>query len=367
MRKNEARWIEGRKRWQINVQSEGERKTFVDSTLGVKGKVACEKKADKWLEDKLAGENARVDTMLDRYAASLKKATSTAHYNQYSSHIKNYIRPKIGFKKIGKVTNADLQGIVDNAYSKADLSRKSLANIRGCIVSFMTFCIDSNATNIRLKKFRIPAGAKRSCKQILTPAELQKLFSSEDTTWNGKQCKDFYIHAYRFLVLTGLRPGELIGLTKDSIRGNTIRVTKAINDLNETTQGKNKNAVRVIKIGPTAQAVLQDQANMLKKYGGISKFVFPNKYMEHIDQEDFRRSWKRYCIKNKFENIIAPYELRHTFVSINDEMPESLKKPYVGHSPSMDTEGIYGHAKQGDLDRAADYIEGNFKKIIGTH
>lgn len=366
MRTNEAKWIESRQRWQINVQDEGERKTFVDSTPGKKGKVACEKKADKWLDEKLAGENTRVDVMLDRYEESIKKSTSAAHYNQYHSHIKNYIKPRIGFKKIGKVTNTDLQGVINEAYSKSDLSEKSLKNIRGCIVSFMTFCLDSNATNIRLKKFRIPASARRSRKQILTPDELRKLFSSSATSWNGKPCNDFYIHAYRFLVLTGLRPGKLIGLTKDSIKGNIVNITKAINDLNETTQGKNKNAVRTIKIDELALTVLRDQAAMLKKYGGISKFVFPNKYMEHIDQEDFRRSWKRYCKANKFENIISPYELRHTFVSINDEMPEALKKPYVGHSPSMDTEGIYGHKKQGDLDRAAKYIDSNFKKIIGT-
>ena len=35
----------------------------------------------------------------------------------------------------------------------------------------------------------------------------------------------------------------------------------------------------------------------------------------------------------------APYELRHTYVSVNDEMPTGLKKQVVGHSRSMDTEG----------------------------
>lgn len=49
-RKNEASWIESRGRWQINVQSDGERRTFSSSIAGKKGKIAAEKKADAWLE-----------------------------------------------------------------------------------------------------------------------------------------------------------------------------------------------------------------------------------------------------------------------------------------------------------------------------
>lgn len=60
----------------------------------------------------------------------------------------------------------------------------------------------------------------------------------------------------------------------------------------------------------------------------------------------------------------TPYELRHTFVSINDEMPSGLKKMVVGHSQSMDTEGIYGHRKQGDMEKAASYVDRAFGDIL---
>ncbi len=58
--------------------------------------------------------------------------------------------------------------------------------------------------------------------------------------------------------------------------------------------------------------------------------------------------------------------MRHTFVSINDEMPTGLKKQVVGHSRSMDTEGIYGHKKAGDMRRAAEYSDAAFAKILGS-
>ena len=56
--------------------------------------------------------------------------------------------------------------------------------------------------------------------------------------------------------------------------------------------------------------------------------------------------------------------MRHTFVSIMDEMPESLKKMVVGHSKSMDTDGIYGHQKANDMERAAAYIDAVFERIL---
>ena len=63
-------------------------------------------------------------------------------------------------------------------------------------------------------------------------------------------------------------------------------------------------------------------------------------------------------------SAITPYEMRHTFVSVNKEMPEGLKKLVVGHSRDMDTEGTYGHEMAGDLEKAAEYIDAAFRQLL---
>ena len=103
-RKNEAKWIESRERWQINVQDDGERKTFTDSTPGKKGKVSCERKADKWLEEKLVDENKRCEFMLSRWIDSMDGVASKSHYRQCKGFVNNWINPVLGLKKIGKIT-----------------------------------------------------------------------------------------------------------------------------------------------------------------------------------------------------------------------------------------------------------------------
>ena len=63
--------------------------------------------------------------------------------------------------------------------------------------------------------------------------------------------------------------------------------------------------------------------------------------------------------------MVSLYELRHTYVSVNKEMPEGLKKMVVGHSQDMDTEGTYGHQMAGDMAKAAAFTDAAFADIIG--
>lgn len=362
MRKNEASWVESRKRWQINVQSDGIRRTFSSSTPGRKGKIEAERKADKWLEEKTVSDNTRCDVLLDKFLGRIKATTSRANWRPMESRISNHIRPAIGFKRIGKLNENDLQNIIEDAYA-AGLSKRGLKNVKSDITAFMKFCRQEKATRLLPENLRIPTGAKRSKKTVATQDDLKKLFQSEETTWQGRPCADRYIHAYRFLVLTGLRPGEMLGLRWEDITGNKVRIRRSLNDDNELTEGKNDNARRPFKIVGLAAEELKRQREMLQREGVISPYVFPTKKGTPTSQDTFRSFWKRYRTSNGISPV-TPYEMRHTFVSVNKEMPEGLKKMVVGHSKDMDTEGTYGHEMAGDMDKAAAYSDAAFKRIL---
>lgn len=80
MRTNEAMWIEARKRWQINVQKDGERKTFVCSRVGKKGKIEAEKKADAWLSSDVATDKMRYERLWTDFLQEKKETTGSANY-----------------------------------------------------------------------------------------------------------------------------------------------------------------------------------------------------------------------------------------------------------------------------------------------
>lgn len=362
-RKTEAIWIENRNRWQIKVQNDGERKTFTSSTPGRKGKASAERKADAWLEDASSAETVRVGKLLDQYDAYLEDTKSKSHAGQYSGFIRLYIRPVIGNKKVARLTEGDLQDILDLAYAKGGLSDKTLKDIRGTIMNFMKWCRKHGKTRLYPEGLTIPAGATKSVKHIIQPSGISTLLESSKTTKRGKVIEDWYIHAYHVAVLTGLRPGELRGLETSDVSGGKVNVRRSINVHDEVTQGKNNNARRSFVLSDLAREEIRAQRSMLIQKGIVTKYLFPAVDGGQMKHDHLYSCWQRYCEANGIPRI-SLYEMRHTFVSVNKEMPEGLKKMVVGHSLDMDTEGTYGHVMTGDMEKAASYTQQAFAEIL---
>ncbi len=362
MRRSEAIWNEKQQRWIIKVQSEGTRKTFADPTPGKRGKVLAERKADDWLEYRTVGTATRCEVLLDRFTDQKKATTGTANHRQVEYHVRVHIKPVIGSMKISRVTEADLQEILNNAYA-AGLAKKSLMTLRATITAFIKYCRMAKATTMFPENLTIPKSARRSEKRIAAPRDLKVLLESDRTTRRGEVVFEHFIHAYRFAVLTGVRPGELVGLKWTDLNGNRLTIRRAINDENETTEGKNEHARRTISVKGLPRKELDGQRAMLAQAGILSEYIFPGRDAEFVKQQTLRDNWYRYCDHNGISRI-TPYELRHTYVSVNDEMPDGLKKKAVGHSENMDTDGTYGHRLAGDLDRIADYSTAAFNAII---
>ena len=73
--------------------------------------------------------------------------------------------------------------------------------------------------------------------------------------------------------------------------------------------------------------------------------------------------WTAYLKRMKLPHI-SLHELRHTFISLCKDVPLHLLKLQVGHSPSMDTFGQYGHMVDGEMEEAAERIENALKNAL---
>lgn len=351
-RVNTAVWMDKQKRWQIKVQLDGERRTFYSSTPGRTGQREANKKADDWLDEGIADSNAKVGEVYKEYIAALEKTTSQSNYRQVKSIWRTWITPRIGNKRISKVTENTLQSIIDAAQEKG-LSKKTQKNILNTINAFFKFARKGQYTTMRPEFVEISKSARYKGKKILQPKDIIVLFNSDKTEYRGKEETDEFIHAYRFQVLTGLRPGELIGLEAGDIKGITVFVQRSVNRYGEVTQGKNENAVRSFILTDMAQQELQQQLeiNSTGRLFGIGS------------HNGYAKRWKRYCEHNGI-SAVTPYELRHTFVSVAKNLPAGQVKEIVGHSANMDTFGIYGHEVQGEKQQAANSLEAIFKGLI---
>ena len=166
------------------------------------------------------------------------------------------------------------------------------------------------------------------------------------------------------MLLCGLRPGECLGIQERDIEDGVLYIKRAINDNGEITQGKNKNARRVVPLPPIALAIIEEtiERNHNRNFG--TPWVFCNYYGSPASQDSVRKQWNK--IKEERSLPGTLYSLRHTFVSIvssQTHLAEGTIKELVGHSQSMDTFGTYKHAVKGELETAADVINLTFERL----
>lgn len=366
---NVAKWLEKYQRWQIKVRRDGERRTFTSPVPGRKGQLECQKKADDWLNRTIIDPQIRVHVLYDAWIEQLKINTSKSNWRNYDQYGRNYIKKAIGSKKVSSLSEQNLQDVLFYAnrhpLKKQQLSEKTLKNILTCIKAFMKYARINGATSLHPENLQIPKAATKSNKQPLQPEDIQILFSSEKTLEKGKECLEWFVFAFRFAVVTGLRPGEIIGLqTKDiDMTNNVCMIHQAINSYGETTDGKNQNARRSFILPPIAVEALRDQLKLLRCAGIISEYVFPGRDGFHTNQQTYYKHWVRYRDYNGISKR-TPYELRHTFFSANKSLPSQLVKQVGGHGKDFDTFGTYGHLMSGDMDTAASLIESAFQNIL---
>ena len=357
-RTNEASWNEAKQRWYIKVQRDGVRKQFTSSKSGRKGKLEAEGKADDWL-DSMDESTVRFAAVWEEYLQHVKATTSSSNYAQRKSTGKTWLLPMFKNKVFSAITSKDWQQCITAAYKKG-LSKKSLENLRGTITNLCKFARKARIIRELPFDLEIPRGAATYERKILLTSDLQKLFSID--TIKGKPV--FYIHAWRFAVLTGVRPGECYGLKWTDIKDDLIHLQRAINTRGEQTAGKNDNAQRTLFISSHVRRVLDAQREMLRTCGIVSPWVFPSQEGKATMQRVPYRQWRRYKEAHGLSDC-TPYEMRHTMISMaKADVPPELLKQMVGHSQAMDTFGVYGHEVEGERERAAGLLDALWDKIV---
>lgn len=376
-RTNTATQINGR--WMIKVQKNGARRTFYSSKPGRAGLREANAKADAWLDGDITDQRSRVRQLWPDYLADVEARSGYSNYRQIKSIGGAYVLPLLGSRVVADLTVGDLQSLVNKAYkhgaynstgtrplrSGETLSRKTLKNLVFVLKNFLKYCrVIAHATTLNPETLCVPSGSRLNEKHILQPEALQTLFDSDLTTFRGKPRRDELIHAYRLAVLTGLRPGELIGLRWGDITPNdtSLHLRRAINIHGEETHGKNENAVRAVPLTAYSRSVIAAQRAYTLAEGCR---VTANEPVFDIScEQTFLKRWYRYCAANDIDKVTL-YELRHTFVSIASLLPVGEVKGIVGHSRNMDTFGVYGHRVKAYDQVLSDDLYEVFERLLG--
>ena len=353
---NTPRWDGSR--WRIQVRQDGRRLSFSSSVPGKKGRLECIRKYERWYYDEGTGEKT-VERVASEFLSDVKarRGDTSEAYFQYERYIRLYIAPRCGARKICKMTLRDWQNVINEARGqKKPLSEKTLKSLRGIIMGIVKFGYEDYQCEPLRGCLYIPKGHSKKEKEILQRDDVRKLLEVS---------KLWYYPLFCFLLLTGMRPGEALGLQTSDVTRDRVIIRRSVNAKGLITEGKNENARRMIPIGELASSVIRQTIERNEAHNLDTEWIFCSPDGSQGNQSTMRNHWNQ--LKKERGLPGSVYSLRHTFISMmKNVLPEQTIKDIVGHSVSMDTFGTYGHFISGSEKQAADVIDLTFGANLGA-
>lgn len=343
-------------RWRIRVMVEGKNHSFSCKTPGAKGRKEVIRKYNDWLYNEGSGEKT-VGRVCEEYLRDLEArcGKTSAAYFQNECYIRCYIAPACASRKMCKMTLRNWQDVINGA-SRANgepLSAKTLKNLRSIIMGVIKYGYADYQCEPLRGDLYIPQNRKKGEREILQKEDIKRLFEPSDL---------WYWPAFCLMVMTGLRPGECLGLQVDDIEQDCIRIRRAVNSRNYITSGKNRNARRPVPIGGIAKRILQETIRRNEDNRLRTNWIFCSPDGSQGNQRTMKNQWNRLKAQRDLPGTL--YSLRHTFVSlVKNVLPEAAIKSYVGHSESMQTLSVYGHEMSDDRRQTAQIIDLTFKEF----
>ena len=353
-------WNEKQQKWTLRVCRDGQYKTFASRKAGLQGKKEVLARYRKW--DETGSVNyakAICRVVYDKFLTSTAErlGRESESYTKHEMFGRLYILPSIGAKRMYSLRKADFQDILNNAKPRNKrtqvLTKKYLKNMRVSINAFIEYSIENGYIEpFYGSPLYIPVGHPTKGKNILQPDDIRELFKPSDLTYHKALC---------FMVCTGVRPSECIGLKWSDIQNDVIYIRRGINSKNIITEGKNENARRTIPLTTLTRQLLAIQKENTKHLK--SEWIFCDKVGGAGKQNTMYHQLTVLGKERGFKNSL--YEMRHTFASLlkDSALSEFMMKQIFGHSSFTDTFGIYGHLINGDMQKAAEIIELKFKDI----
>lgn len=345
-----------------------------------------------------------------------------ATYKQYDSIYRNHIKPVLGNRKLSGITASDIQSVISamskkviqkdyevikefkdgnksikkigtiirttpergDALIKEEfvklsktsqnkyLSTKTMEDAKICMSSaFAKAEFEGLISTNPVKGIKIPKKQARA-KKVLSVQELKQLYvAMKDSRW---------LWSVKFMLITGLRRGELLALRWPDIEWENSRVR--VDESNSSTGlGDTKSAkVHYAPLSKTAIGYLENQIKMLinekntmtyrenntrltpEEIKKSNHLVFPSEKGDLIKANSYYHMLKRFGEKAGIE--VYPHSLRHTFTfRMRNKLSLKELQNALGHDESTTTLDIYGDMIDDTMDKTASQIDDVFTNI----
>lgn len=300
----------------------------------------------------------------------------------YKSVAKNHIKPNIGAKRMQDLTKADFDRLYKhllecgNVKTHEGLSQKTVKNIHVVLKSAIGAAIDNDILKV---------DPMRKLKMKKPPApEIHPLDDEQLELYLAAVEVDELAPILKFIIFTGLRESEALGLTWDCVNFRTGKVTirQQLQDMRKENGGMQivptkNDKIRILNPAPYVMELLKEQKIHqleLKLEAGSAwegwqneeelrtSLVFANACGRHYRPKTLYMHHKKICAKIGLADCTV-HDLRHTFAALslqNGDDPKTVQGN-LGHASAAFTLDVYGHVtermKEDSAARMQKYIE----------
>ena len=305
--------------------------------------------------------NMMVDAWFEYWIDVKKKTVRPNTVRNYTERYNKNIQKIIGRKILTEVKPIHCQKIFTDM-AEEGYKTSTIYQTRIALFNMLEFAKENEVilSNPCKKSVKSDMGKPSQKKEALT-IDVQKKFIEYA---KGQS----YENQFRFILQTGLRTGELVGLKWEDIdfSKKAIRIRRSMEyrySVGEWRIGepKSKAGYRTIPLTDEAIRILTEQQEKNKNIKKIqeewSEFIFLSRKGEPVKNSAYDTALFKICDKAKI-NRFSMHVLRHTFATRCIEggmMPKTLQK-ILGHSNIGITMNLYVHITEDEKQKEIDKV-----------
>ena len=315
-------------------------------------------KVSQWLDEWLAS-----------YTMNIKPATRSA----YEEHIRVHIKPSLGDIPLKQLSTRDIQQLYTNLLKERELSPKTVRNIHGVLHRTLEQTKLLGYIRVNLADAAVTPRMEKKQVETLDAEDIGKFLAAIRGTK--------YEYPLFVAVFTGLRQGELLGLTWDCVdfEHGMLLINKQHNRVKGDTEFRfaslKNDKARVLTVADEVIDVLKLQKQRQESWAAAlgngwenpDNLVFTTEFGRYINNKILYQNFKRIA-KNWGKPGLRFHDLRHTYAVNSLRAGDDIKtvQENLGHATASFTLSTYAHATPGMKRESAKRMTAFIRSVQGT-